>query len=158
MENIIKLWDRFEKSSAVEMNFSSKDYSFSLKKASAVESCSKNNSNMVLEMPLEESVKVQTAGPKPDKSNLNASDCIQVKAPLAGIFYRSPSPEEKPFVMIGDEVKAGQVLGIIEAMKMMNELTAPTDGIVEAVHGTDGQMMDYDAPLFSISKKAGEYV
>ena len=112
----------------------------------------------MLEGPKEESAKGQTVLTRSEKANSNASDCIQVKAPLAGIFYRSPSPEEKPFVMIGDEVTAGQVLGIIEAMKMMNELTAPVDGIIEAVHGTDGQMMDYDAPLFSISKKAGEYV
>ena len=112
----------------------------------------------MLEGPKEESAKGQTVLTRSEKANSNASDCFQVKAPLAGIFYRSPSPEEKPFVMIGDEVKAGQVLGIIEAMKMMNELTAPVDGIIEAVHGTDGQMMDYDAPLFSISKKAGEYV
>ena len=93
--------------------------------------------------------------PVKSESVAQVSDVTYVNAPIAGIFYRSPSPDEKPFVMIGDEVKTGQVLGIVEAMKMMNEVTSPIDGVIEAIIGTDNEMIDYDGALFAIAKKQG---
>ncbi|MGN0308410.1 MAG: acetyl-CoA carboxylase biotin carboxyl carrier protein, partial [Lachnospiraceae bacterium] len=61
-----------------------------------------------------------------------------IKAPFVGTFYLAPSPEEKPFVAPGQSVKKGDVVGIIEAMKLMNEILAPEDGVVEAILVEDG--------------------
>lgn len=73
-----------------------------------------------------------------------------LKSPLVGTFYSASSPEAEPFVKPGDTVKKGQVLGIIEAMKLMNEIEAEKDGIVEAVLVENEQMVEYGQPLFSI--------
>lgn len=73
-----------------------------------------------------------------------------LKSPLVGTFYSSSSPEAEPFVRAGDQVKKGQVLGIIEAMKLMNEIEAEKDGIIEAVLVENEQMVEYGQPLFSI--------
>lgn len=73
-----------------------------------------------------------------------------VKAPLAGTFYRSPAPQEPPYVSVGQKVKAGQVLGIIEAMKMMNEILAQEDGVVEEILVENEEMVEYGQPLVVI--------
>ncbi len=76
-----------------------------------------------------------------------------IKAPFVGTFYRAASPEDKPFVMVGQEVKKGDVVGIIEAMKLMNEITATEDGIVEAILVEDAVMVEYNQSLIQIKKK-----
>ena len=73
-----------------------------------------------------------------------------VKAPLVGTFYTSSAPGEQYFVKVGDTVKKGQVLGIIEAMKLMNEIESEYDGVVEAVLAENEQMVEYGQPLFVI--------
>ncbi|QNM04525.1 acetyl-CoA carboxylase biotin carboxyl carrier protein [Qiania dongpingensis] len=73
-----------------------------------------------------------------------------VKSPLVGIFYAAPSEEAEPFVKAGDTVKKGQVLGIIEAMKLMNEIECDYDGVVEAVLIENEQVVEYGQPLFRI--------
>lgn len=73
-----------------------------------------------------------------------------VKSPLVGTFYSSPSPEEEPFVKVGDTVKKGQVLGLIEAMKLMNEIEAEKDGVIEAILVENEQMVEYGQELFRI--------
>ena len=74
----------------------------------------------------------------------------EIKSPLVGIFYRASSPEKEPFVKVGDSVKKGQVLGLIEAMKLMNEIEAEKDGIVEAILVENEQMVEYGQVLFRI--------
>ena len=73
-----------------------------------------------------------------------------VKSPLVGTFYNASSPETDPFVAVGDAVKKGQVLGIIEAMKLMNEIESEYDGVVEAVLVENEQVVEYGQPLFRI--------
>jgi acetyl-CoA carboxylase biotin carboxyl carrier protein len=73
-----------------------------------------------------------------------------VKSPMVGTFYRSPSPGAKPFVEIGDAVKAGQTVCIIEAMKLLNEIEADKDGIVRAILVENGQPVEYGEPLVVI--------
>lgn len=78
-----------------------------------------------------------------------ASDKVVV-SPLVGTFYSSPSPEAETFVKVGDKVKKGQVLGIIEAMKLMNEIESEYDGVVEAILVGNEEVVEYGQPLFRI--------
>ena len=71
-----------------------------------------------------------------------------VKAPMVGTFYRSPSPDAKPFVEVGQPVKEGDTICIIEAMKLMNEIEADASGVVKAVLVENGQPVEYGQPLF----------
>lgn len=78
-----------------------------------------------------------------------ASDQV-VCSPLVGTFYLASSPEADPFVRVGDTVKKGQVLGIIEAMKLMNEIECEFDGVVEAILVGNEEVVEYGQPLFRI--------
>lgn len=71
----------------------------------------------------------------------------QVKSPLVGTFYSSPSPDEPPFVLVGQQVKGGDTLCIIEAMKIMNEIKAPCDGKVIRIMAQPGDMVEYNQVL-----------
>ncbi len=75
---------------------------------------------------------------------------ITVTSPIVGTFYRAPSPEAAPFVEIGSKVKKAQVLCIIEAMKLMNEIESEVDGTVIKVLVENGQPVEYGEPLFLI--------
>jgi acetyl-CoA carboxylase biotin carboxyl carrier protein len=74
-----------------------------------------------------------------------------VKSPMVGTFYRSPSPDSKPFVEVGQTVKATDIIGIVEAMKMMNQIEAGRAGVIEALVAQDGQPVEYDQPLVIIA-------
>ncbi len=73
-----------------------------------------------------------------------------VCSPTVGVFYSAPSPESKPFVEVGDRVRKGDVLCIIEAMKLMNEIPAEVDGVIAEVCVNSGQVVEYNQPLFRI--------
>lgn len=75
-------------------------------------------------------------------------DCI--RSPMVGTFYAAPAENAEPFVRPGDRVKRGDTLCIIEAMKLMNEIPAERDGVIEAVCAENGQVVDYGTPLFRI--------
>ncbi len=73
-----------------------------------------------------------------------------IQSPMVGTFYRSPSPSTPPFVEIGTHVQVGDVVCIVEAMKMMNQIEADHAGVVEAILVTDGEPVEYDQPLIRI--------
>src|SRR5690242_9597332 len=73
-----------------------------------------------------------------------------VKAPMVGTFYRAASPDGKPFIELGQPVKEGQTICIIEAMKLMNEIEADAAGVIKAVLVENGQPVEYGQPLFII--------
>jgi acetyl-CoA carboxylase biotin carboxyl carrier protein len=77
---------------------------------------------------------------------------VLVKAPLVGRFYRSPAPDAAAFVEVGDRVRKGQVLCIIEAMKLMNQIETEEGGVVRAVLVEDGRPVEFGEPLFEIEK------
>ena len=81
-------------------------------------------------------------------------DASVVRSPMVGTFYAGPSPDEDPFVKVGQEVLTGQTLAIVEAMKMMNEITAPAPGVITEVLAANGTQVEYDQPLFRISTSA----
>jgi acetyl-CoA carboxylase biotin carboxyl carrier protein len=73
-----------------------------------------------------------------------------VKSPMVGTFYRAGAPGAKPFVEVGDTVKVGQTICVIEAMKLMNEIEADKDGVVKAIMVENGQPVEYGEPLMMI--------
>jgi acetyl-CoA carboxylase biotin carboxyl carrier protein len=73
-----------------------------------------------------------------------------VKAPMVGTFYRSPSPDAKAFIEVGQPIKEGQTICIIEAMKLMNEIESDASGTVKAILVENGQPVEYGQPLFII--------
>lgn len=79
-------------------------------------------------------------------------DLIQVNAPLVGTFYARPGEDEAPFVNLGDRVKKGQVLCILEAMKVMNEIKSPSDGVVRKIHMKDGEAVDFGKTMFLLEE------
>ena len=85
---------------------------------------------------------------KEDKLDIGSDKVIT--SPLVGTFYCASSPDADPFVRVGDTVKKGQVLGIIEAMKLMNEIESEYDGIVEAILVENENVVEYGQPLFRI--------
>ena len=85
------------------------------------------------------------AAPAPAASNM-----VTIKSPMIGTFYRSPSPDKPVFVNVGDEIKAGQVLCIIEAMKLFNEIESEVSGRLVKVVADDSSPVEYDQPLFII--------
>ncbi len=85
------------------------------------------------------------AAPQPPRSNEHV-----VTAPMVGTFYGAPAPGAKPFVQIGDQVKAGQTLCIIEAMKMMNQIEADKAGRVASIMAKSGEPVEFGQPLFVI--------
>lgn len=73
-----------------------------------------------------------------------------VKSPLVGTFYSASAPDAAPYVQVGDHVQKGQVLGIVEAMKLMNEIESEYDGIVKSILVKNGDMIEFDQPMFVI--------
>lgn len=73
-----------------------------------------------------------------------------VKAPMVGTFYRAPSPNDKPFVEVGQSIKIGDTLCIVEAMKMLNQIEADVSGVVKRILVENGQPIEYGQPLFVI--------
>ena len=77
---------------------------------------------------------------------------ISVKSPLVGVFYASPAENAAPYVALGDRVKKGQILCIVEAMKLMNEITAEEDGVISKICVTNGQVVEFGTELFRIKR------
>ncbi len=88
----------------------------------------------------------QAAAPAPAA----ASNLVTIKSPMIGTFYRSPSPDKPVFVNVGDEIKAGQVVCIIEAMKLFNEIESDISGRLIKVIADDSSPVEYDQPLFLV--------
>lgn len=90
---------------------------------------------------------VNTANTQADNSE---PEGMIVKSPLVGTFYAAPAEDADPFVTVGDQVKKGQTLAIVEAMKLMNEIESDFDGKVAEIYVENGQAVEYGQPLFRI--------
>jgi acetyl-CoA carboxylase biotin carboxyl carrier protein len=102
-------------------------------------------------MPMLSPVDASTGGrPAAEPAGSGLPDGHVVKSPMVGTYYSSPAPDKPPFVTVGQAVKAGETLGIIEAMKMFNPIEADTSGTVLAIVCESGQPVEFDQPLFVI--------
>ncbi|MDQ1351043.1 MAG: acetyl-CoA carboxylase biotin carboxyl carrier protein [Acidobacteriota bacterium] len=102
----------------------------------------------------------QTTAPRPEekeletpsKSEIPLENYHAVTAPLVGTFYRASGPDAAPFVEVGDQVKTGDVLCIVEAMKSMNEIQSDVNGIVKEICANNAELVEFDQVLFKIQK------
>ena len=143
-EELFQIWDRFETSQIAEIVYETADSRLCLKRY--------NDGTINSDPSTIRTEEKKTAAPLGQEASAPSAAIheIMVKAPFVGTFYRASAPGERPFVRIGQTVKKGETLGIIEAMKMMNEITAPCDGIVQNIFTEDESLVEYDQPLMSI--------
>jgi acetyl-CoA carboxylase biotin carboxyl carrier protein len=99
-------------------------------------------------MPMQSPTEAATGGQA--KAGADLPDGDVVRAPMVGTFYASPAPDKPPFVSVGQAVKAGDTLGIIEAMKMFNPIEAEVSGTVLKILAESGQPVEFDQPLFVV--------
>ena len=146
IKDIYEVWDRFEKSSLSELKLSLGGDNLELKKAMEVISTEDKSGKIKQQVITKNDFMEEN---EPNEAN---SDYKEIKAPFVGTFYRSASPEAKPYVAVGDVVKKGDILGIIEAMKIMNELAAPVSGKMVEIRAEDGKMIEYNQVLFLLEE------
>lgn len=145
VENLIKLIEAVSESELTGFKYEEEGVKLELKK-NAEEVRVADAGNTVVATPAA-SVSMQNL---PASSSSVLGEDKVVKSPLVGTFYTAPSEDAEPFVDVGDSVKKGQVLAIVEAMKLMNEIESEYEGVVEEVLAENGQTVEYGQPLFRV--------
>ncbi|WP_395014768.1 acetyl-CoA carboxylase biotin carboxyl carrier protein [Robinsoniella peoriensis] len=146
-ENLLTLIDKVASTDLTDFSIDNGDVKISMKrKQKDVIVTSVSEGMLTQQSPVQNPV---TAASQ-TMDGVSVPDGNTVKAPLVGTFYNAASPENPAFVKVGDVVKKGQTLGIIEAMKLMNEIESEFDGVVEAILIENEQMVEYGQPLFVI--------
>ena len=144
-EDIKKLIEDMGNSKLTEINIDFPDGTrIGMKKDKEVQIIERTTSQIVQSQPVvEKTEKKQKSETKEEQGNI-------VKSPMVGTFYLRPDPNSAPYVEVGKTVKKGDVLCIIEAMKLMNEIESEFDGTIAEILVKDGEMVEYGKPLFRI--------
>ena len=148
-EMLFQIWDRFEKSDVSELVFETPEGKIELKRNNTV------TNNIVPAVQPDSVAKDENPAATAKETveqNIGGANDFVLKAPLVGTFYRASGPGEEPFVQIGQRVRKGDIIGIIEAMKLMNEITAPCDGMVKSIFVEDGTLVEFDQMILSIGE------
>jgi len=146
LKDIVELIKALEETGVTELNLESEGVKVSIKRGGGAEPAVSIRSSATSEQPAPSPAK-EEAAPSP------AAEIVEVRAPLVGTFYRAPAPDAPPFVEVGSRVKPGQTLCIIEAMKLMNEITAEVAGRVVEILVENGQPVEYGQVLFRLEKE-----
>lgn len=137
-----KLMEQFEDSTARELELTDGDFHLRL---------SKNRTAKASPAPVEATPSPAPAALAPTSAAPQAAEVAQtIKAPLVGTVYLQPKPGAKPYLQVGQQVNAGDVVCVIEAMKMMTEVKSQVAGTVKAVLVEDEQLVEVDQPLFTV--------
>ena len=147
LKDVYELLDKFDGSACCEMELNLNGMQLNLKKYSSIAVPSGLNNASGLNYVVAGNAQTQA---EQVTDNESARDAVEIKAPLVGTFYQAPGPDEQPYVKVGQQVKKGDVVGIIEAMKLMNEVVAPQDGVILSIDATDGNMVQYGQVLFTM--------
>ena len=137
-QEIFDLMDRFERSSLQSMKLSKEGFSLELNRASAAAPSA---------AVIPAAAPAPSSAPAPAAPAARPADGPVIAAPLVGTYYATPAPDQPPFVAVGDTVKKGQTVCLIEAMKMMSEIPAPCDCIIQAVLKEDGELVAFGDAL-----------
>lgn len=139
IDEIIKLIETVSKNDVDSLNYSTDSEKIVIKKNKT-----KFVAGEVQTIPVAQSVSFESANTAENTSVTGHT----ITSPLVGTFYSAPSPDAPSFVKVGDSVKKGQVVGIIEAMKLMNELESDVDGVIKEILINDGDVVEFGQPLF----------
>lgn len=139
INEIHKLIEKFEQSSLSYLEINHKDTHIKVKKE-------------ILANPAQSVQPVQNVVANNIQISETTSKFTPVKSPIVGVFYSCPSPDSKAFVQEGSKVEKGDVIGIIEAMKMMSEVRANVSGIVRKIHAQNEQLVEFDDILIEIEE------
>lgn len=149
-QDIIDLMGRFDTSGIGRMKITSGDTTIELEKPGCVPAPAAIAAAPAAPVaPAAPAASVAPAVPAPASASEEpaAADGPCITAPLVGTFYIAPSPDKDPYVQPGDRVKKGDTVCLLEAMKMMSEVTAPVDCVIDEVMATDGELVSFGAPL-----------
>lgn len=152
LQDMMELWDRFDKSRATEMELDYQDVHFRLKQDVPAVAVPQTQTVVV---PQAGNVVAAPSGAAAEAAGeaeavSAADDETAIKAPLAGTFYRASSPEADAFVSVGQMVHKGDVIGVIEAMKLYNEVQSDKEGVVQEILAEDGQLVEYHQVLMTV--------
>ncbi|MBM6776746.1 acetyl-CoA carboxylase biotin carboxyl carrier protein [Collinsella tanakaei] len=150
-QDIIDLMGRFDTSGIGRMKITSGDTTIELEKPGCVPApatiAAAPAAAPVAPAAPAASVAPAAPAPAPASEEPAAADGPCITAPLVGTFYVAPSPDKDPYVQPGDRVKKGDTVCLLEAMKMMSEVTAPVDCVIDEIMATDGELVSFGAPL-----------
>ncbi len=144
IENLMKLVEQVSESSLE--SFSYKEGAFSVKMRKGRKESEQKSSGEEWSL-LTCGDKPSPSAPKEEKTE-EKTPGKEVKSPLVGVFYAAPSEGAEPFVKVGDHVKKGETLAIVEAMKLMNEIEAEEDGVIQEICVKNGEAVEYGQDLF----------
>jgi len=136
-----KIMKEFESSSIDKLEITEKDLVIKLEKHD-------NRQSSTLPLPEDPKNLIESETSLKEESN----NFTVIKAPLVGTFYDSPSPESSPFISIGHRVNKGEVIFILEAMKVMNEIKSPVSGTIRKIHVNKGDMVEYSQAILEIEE------
>ncbi|NWF66620.1 MAG: acetyl-CoA carboxylase biotin carboxyl carrier protein [Campylobacterales bacterium] len=147
-EEIKELIKLFDESSITSLTIKEQEFAINLAKEQIIATTQLTQpQNVVIQQP-----QIQTTQEQPKEQKTVKKSGEELKSPMVGTFYRCPSPDKPAFVNVGDRVKKGQTLCILEAMKIMNEIEAEFDCKILEFLVDDGQPVEYDMPLFLVER------
>lgn len=150
LDEIARIVELFDSTKTTKLHLQKGDFCLKLEKHSGIHQITPEFST---EQPAESKPIIQPAPPHtPTASTPSSTQGESITSPMVGTFYRSPSPGAPAYVNVGDKVKKGQTLAIIEAMKIMNEIEAEFDCRILEILPSDGQPVEYSSPLFVVEK------
>lgn len=150
LQEIKKIMELFDNSEIAKFQIKQEGFELKLQKANAAV-LSLSQTTLSNQTPAMEPTLAQPS-PTPTLSAPKENGGIFITSPMVGTFYRSPSPGAAPYVNVGDTVKKGQTVGIIEAMKIMNEIEAEFDCKIIAIEVNDGQPVEFSTNLIKVEK------
>jgi len=149
LKDIKKLLDAFDKSTASVLEYENEEFRIYLDKTSATAPQGTVSQNVQPAVPAPAAATASQPAEAPAETVVEGE---LITSPMVGTFYQAPSPDSPPYVKVGDKVKKGQTLCIIEAMKIMNELEAEFDCEILEILVEDGQPVEFDTPLFRVKR------
>lgn len=159
IQEIKKLLEMFDTSSSVKLKITNENFEISLEKSGA-----KSQKTPLIQQPILSPITTNTLAPNdaikenslnidiPQNETPKKANTETIISPMVGTFYRAPSPDSAPYVNVGDKVKKGQTIAIIEAMKIMNEIEAEFDCKILEVVANDAQSVEFSSVLFLVEK------
>ncbi|MBD2815406.1 acetyl-CoA carboxylase biotin carboxyl carrier protein [Xenorhabdus sp. Flor] len=152
IRKIKKLIELVEESGISELEISEGEESVRINRTTATQviPVTQQYASAPAQQPVQPAIAARTAAAEDPAENPAEISGYIIRSPMVGTFYRSPNPDAKPFIEVGQHIKQGDTLCIIEAMKMMNQIKSDKTGVVKAILAQDGQPVAFDEPLVVI--------